>query len=80
MSKYFEEVVICYDSDPAGRNATNRAIQILRSQKKLKISVLDLKAKKDPDEYIKAYGPDRFRQLLATWQTLEGQPLLLRKK
>lgn len=64
LSKYFEEVVICYDSDPAGRNATNRAIQILRSQKKLKISVLDLKAKKDPDEYIKTHGKARFDAVL----------------
>ena len=46
LSRMFEEVVICYDSDEAGRNATNRAIAVLRGQEKLKISVLDLKAKK----------------------------------
>ena len=65
LAKYFEEVVICYDSDTAGRNATNRAITVLRSQGGLKISVLDLKAKKDPDEFIKTYGKDRFEVLLS---------------
>ncbi len=65
LAKNFDEVVICYDSDQAGRTATNRAITVLRSQSKLKISVLDLKAKKDPDEFIKTYGKDRFDMLLA---------------
>lgn len=64
ISNYFKEVVICYDSDAAGRNATLRAISVLR-EFNIKISILDLKAQKDPDEYIKAYGVDRFNSLLA---------------
>lgn len=63
LEKYFDEVVICYDSDQAGRNATNRAITVLRAADKLKISVLDLKAKKDPDEYIKTFGRARFEAM-----------------
>ncbi len=69
LSRMFEEVVICYDSDEAGRNATNRAIAVLRGQEKLKISVLDLKAKKDPDEYIKTYGKERFNSVLNARRT-----------
>jgi len=69
LSRFFEEVVICYDSDDAGRNATNRAITVLRGQDKLKISVLDLKAKKDPDEYIKTYGKERFNSMLNARKT-----------
>lgn len=65
LAKYFDEVVICYDSDSAGRNATNRAITVLRVQKNLKITVLDLKAKKDPDEYIKTYGKARFDAMMS---------------
>jgi len=64
ISNYFKEVVICYDSDQAGRNATNRAIAVLREQN-IKISVLDLQAKKDPDEFIKTYGVERFNSLLS---------------
>ena len=68
LSNYFKEVVICYDSDQAGRNATNRAITVLR-QYDIKISVLDLQAKKDPDEFIKTYGIERFNSLLAKRKT-----------
>ena len=68
LSKYFKEVVICYDSDKAGRNATLRAITVLREHK-IKISVLDLKAEKDPDEYIKTYGRARFDAALAARKT-----------
>jgi len=66
LSRYFEEVVICFDSDLAGRKATNRAISILRAFPNLKISVLNLKARKDPDEFIKEYGIDRFNSHLAS--------------
>lgn len=55
----FKEVVICYDSDEAGRKATARAVTILREYD-IKISVLNLKDKKDPDEYINSYGKTRF--------------------
>lgn len=68
LSNYFKEVVICYDSDKAGRNATLRAITVLREHK-IKISVLDLKAQKDPDEYIKTYGKARFDAALSARKT-----------
>lgn len=55
----FKEVVICYDSDEAGRKATARAVTILREHD-IKISVLNLQDKKDPDEYINSYGKTRF--------------------
>lgn len=59
IARYFKEVVICYDSDSAGRAATNRAISILRGVN-IKISVVYLKGAKDPDEYIESYGKTRF--------------------
>ena len=68
LSNYFKEVVICYDSDQAGRNATLRAITVLREQN-IKISILDLKTEKDPDEYIKTYGKARFDAVLAARKT-----------
>lgn len=63
LKRYFSEVVICYDSDAAGRKATERAIGVLR-EAGCTISVLDLKAKKDPDEYLQAYGRERFDRCL----------------
>ena len=65
MSRYAEEVVVSYDGDEAGQKATWRAIPILRGTG-LSVRVLTVEGGKDPDEYIKAYGPVRFRQMLET--------------
>ena len=64
ISNEFKEVVICYDSDVAGRKATARAIGILREHD-IAISVLNLKDKKDPDEYINAFGVARFNNCVS---------------
>ncbi len=68
IKRHFKEVVICYDSDGAGRNATNKAITIMR-QAELKASVMHLSGGKDPDEYLKKMGKDSFNTALNTRKT-----------
>ncbi len=68
LKKYFKEVVICYDSDPAGRTATNKAIRIMR-EAGVKCSVMYLSGGKDPDEYIKKMGKDSFNSALNARKT-----------
>ncbi len=68
LSKMFKEVIICYDSDNAGCLARNKAITVLRDFD-VKISVVNLGDKKDPDEYIKAYGKVRFDTVLKNRKT-----------
>jgi len=63
ISRYTGEVVLCYDSDEAGRKAAVRGISILEKLD-LKVRVLQLTGAKDPDEYIRKFGPDAFRNLL----------------
>ena len=63
LSEYADEVVLCYDSDEAGQKATKRAIELLNASP-LKVSVLKLPDAKDPDEFIKKFGADRFKKLL----------------
>lgn len=63
MSRYAEEVIICYDSDGAGQAATHKAINLL-SEAGVKTKVIHMEGAKDPDEYIKKFGSQRFRQLL----------------
>ena len=63
LSEYADEVVLCYDSDEAGQKATRRAISLL-SVSPLKISVLNIPDAKDPDEFIKKFGAERFEMLL----------------
>ena len=63
ITRYAEQVILLYDSDAAGQNATARAIPILEKAG-LQVKVLQIKDAKDPDEFLKKFGPDRFRMLL----------------
>ncbi len=63
IAQYADTVVIAYDSDGAGQTATKRAINIF-GEIGLKVKVLSMTGAKDPDEYIKKYGAQRFKLLL----------------
>ena len=63
LSKYTNEIVLTYDGDAAGQNATARAIPMLEKTG-LRVKVLRMQGAKDPDEFLKKYGADRFRLLL----------------
>ena len=63
ISEYADEVILSYDSDEAGQKATERSLGILASTP-LKVSVLSYQGAKDPDEFIKKYGRERFEMLL----------------
>lgn len=63
LTRYCEQVILIYDSDKAGRNATERAIPILEKAG-LQVKVLNIQDAKDPDEYLKKFGADKFRLLL----------------
>lgn len=63
LQKYTKQVVITYDGDQAGQDATRRAISLLEKSG-VEIRVLRMQGAKDPDEFLKQYGPDRFRLLL----------------
>ena len=63
LSRYTDQVVLIYDGDAAGQNATQRAIPMLEKAG-LQVKVLKMRDAKDPDEYLKKFGADRFRLLL----------------
>lgn len=63
LSRYTDQVVLIYDGDAAGQNATARAIPILEKTG-LQVKVLQMRDAKDPDEFLKKFGGDRFRLLL----------------
>ncbi len=63
MAKYTKQIVLAYDSDEAGQRATHRAMGIF-AKVGLDVRVLRMEGAKDPDEYIKKFGADRFRQLI----------------
>lgn len=63
ISQYAKTVIIAYDSDAAGQNATQKAMRHF-SEVGIQTKVLRMKGAKDPDEYIKKFGAERFRMLL----------------
>lgn len=63
LSRYTDQVVLIYDGDSAGQNATQRAIPILEKAG-LQVKVLKMRDAKDPDEFLKKFGADRFKLLL----------------
>ncbi len=63
ISRYVEQVVLIYDGDEAGQRATKRAIPILEKAG-IRVKVLQMKDAKDPDEFLKKFGADKFKLLL----------------
>lgn len=61
FKRYCEEVIIAYDSDSAGEAATIRGMDIL-DEVGCRIKVIRLNSKMDPDEYIRKFGADSFRE------------------
>ncbi|WP_027701855.1 DNA primase [Metaclostridioides mangenotii] len=61
IKRYVDNVVISYDSDSAGVQATLRAIDIL-VRSGINAKVLNLRDSKDPDEFIRKYGVDEYKK------------------
>lgn len=63
LSKYTKRVILAYDSDAAGQNASKKAIRLLGNVG-MDVQLLQIQGAKDPDEYIHKFGADKFRVLL----------------
>ncbi|MGY0692895.1 DNA primase [Virgibacillus sp. FSP13] len=59
LRRYVDTVILCYDSDNAGIEATYKAANLLR-QVGCQVKVARLEDGMDPDDYIKSYGADAF--------------------
>jgi DNA primase len=63
LKKYKSKVVLSYDSDEAGRKASEKGAKILEAAG-IEVRVLTIPNAKDPDEYIQNFGRDAFSNLL----------------
>ncbi len=80
LKRYSSSVYVCYDSDEAGEKAAEKAIDILTSAG-VKIKVISYSGAKDPDEYLKAKGPESFKKLISSaLSATEYRILKIRKK
>ncbi|MBO4495526.1 MAG: DNA primase [Clostridiales bacterium] len=71
LERYCEEVVLFYDSDRAGQNAAVRGLKMLFDRKKkhtgmtTKVRVAKVPNGKDPDEFIREFGKEKFAEVVA---------------
>ncbi len=63
LSRYTKEIVLMLDADAAGQKAVRRASEILEKTG-LAVRVVAIPDGKDPDEFIKKNGKERFAALL----------------
>jgi DNA primase len=63
MHRHSDHIVVNYDPDRAGANASEKAIQILLDEG-MHVRVLALDGGLDPDEYVKQNGADAYRAKL----------------
>ncbi len=68
LTRYTKKIIISYDMDEAGRRAADRAVRMF-GEVGLDVKLLKLNDAKDPDEYIKKFGADKFRALLGESRT-----------
>ena len=68
LTRYTKKVIISYDMDEAGRRAADRAVRMF-GDVGMEVKLLRLSDAKDPDEYIKKFGADRFRRMLEESRT-----------
>ena len=59
LKRYTDNVVIAYDADEAGQEASLRGLSILY-ENGCKVKILTLPEKSDPDDYIRKYGAKDF--------------------
>lgn len=64
LSRYTKRVIVSYDADEAGKKAAQRALALLE-EVGLEVSVLSVPGAKDPDEYIKTYGVEKFKEVIS---------------
>ena len=63
LKRYADKIIVSYDADFAGQNATMRGLKILKKQG-FDLKVLDIPDGKDPDEFIKNHGKVAFMKLI----------------
>lgn len=78
LKKYAEEIIIAYDADSAGQKATLRGLDILEKAG-CNVKVLIIPKGKDPDEFVRNYGPEKFKNLIEGAISLLDYKIRVRK-
>ncbi len=80
IKRYSPLVYVCYDMDDAGREACEKAMNVLSSAG-VKMKIVTYNDAKDPDEYLKKKGAESFKKVLdSALSPTEYKILNIRKK
>ncbi|AYB45585.1 DNA primase [Paenibacillus lautus] len=79
MKSVAEEVVVVYDGDKAGMAAASKVIPMLEGVG-LKVRIALVNEGMDPDDYIRKFGPERFRHVVETAVSTTKFKLIYLKK
>lgn len=80
LKRYVDTVIICFDSDEAGIEATYKAATLLQ-ETGCRVKVANVKEGLDPDDYIKKYGGESFNdKVLKASETFMSFLMRYRKK
>jgi DNA primase len=63
LRRYTERVVLCYDADQAGQQATARGMAVLY-ERGLAVDIVTLPSPHDPDSFLRENGREAFLELL----------------
>jgi DNA primase len=63
LARYTDRVLVSYDGDAAGAEATSRTFDLLL-EKGFEVRVVELPAGKDPDDFVRENGPEAYERLL----------------
>ncbi|MCO7175694.1 DNA primase [Sporolactobacillus kofuensis] len=70
LTRMADTIIICYDSDTAGIEASFRAAEMLQGNGKI-IKIANMPEGLDPDDYIRKFGGERFKSdVIGASQTL----------
>lgn len=65
------KLYICYDGDLPGRKATKRVLELIAPLSKFELGAILLPEKLDPDEYVRKYGPENFKDFVTSHERTE---------
>ncbi len=63
LARYTDRVLVSYDGDSAGAEATTRSLDLLL-ERGFEVRVVELPAGKDPDDFVRDEGPEAYERQL----------------
>lgn len=79
LSHYVDEVIICYDGDSPGREASYKTAKIIKKAG-MNARVANVPNEMDPDDYFELHGPEAFQNLIQSAESYVSFALQYIKK